>query len=117
MVKFENHLGVIDISHDYFVNLVQTAVTSCFGVAGMSSATAKQGFLERFHRKEPVDKGIRIRVKNQKLVIDLHILVTYGTNISAIVKSIMHKVRFTVEDKTGFAVARVNVFIDGMKTE
>ena len=38
-----------------------------------------------------------VRVRNQKLVIDLHILVAYGTNISAIVKSITHKVRFTVE--------------------
>ena len=56
-------------------------------------------------------------MRNQKLVIDLHILVAYGTNISAIVKSITHKVRFTVEEKTGFQVARVNVFIDGMRTD
>ena len=33
MVKFENHLGVIDISHDYFINLVGSAVVDCFGVA------------------------------------------------------------------------------------
>lgn len=117
MVKIENHLGVIDISHDYFVNLVGTVVTNCFGVAGMSATGAKQGFFERFTRREPADKGIRVRLKNQKLVVDLHILVTYGTNISAVVKSILHKVRFTVEEKTGFAVARVNVFVDGIKTQ
>ncbi len=118
MIKFENHLGVIDISHDYFVNLVGEAVISCFGVAAMAHTDTRQSLRDRL-RKTPdsIDKGIRIRVKNQKLVIDLHIIVTYGTNISAIVKSITHKVRFIVEDKTGFGVARVNVFIDGMKTE
>ena len=117
LVKFENHLGVIDVSQDYFVGLVGDAVVSCFGVAAMSNADVRQGLLERLLRRESPDKGIRVRVKNQKLYIDLHIIVSYGTNISAIVKSIMHKVRFTVEDKTGFQVARVNVFIDGMRTE
>lgn len=117
MIKFENHLGVIDISHEYFANLVGNAVVNCFGVAAMGNVSPQQSFIERIRRQEPVDKGIRVRVKNQKLVIDLHIIVSYGTNISAIVKSIMHKVRFTVEEKTGFEVSRVNVFVDGMKTE
>lgn len=117
MVKFENHLGVIDISHDYFVNIVGNATVSCFGVAAMSNADVKQGFIGKFTKKDNINKGIRVRVKNQKLVIDLHIIVSYGTNISAIVKSIMHKVEFTVQEKTGLSVARVNVFVDGMRTE
>lgn len=116
MIKMENHLGAIDISHEYFVNLVGNAVINCFGVAAMSTTGARQGLLQRLSRREIVDKGVRIRVKSQKLVIDLHIIVTYGTNISAIVKSIMHKVQYTVEEKTGFEVARVNVYIDGMKS-
>lgn len=115
MIKLENHLGVIDISHEYFVNLVGNAVVSCFGVAAMSTADVKQGFMQKVLKKESPNKGIRVRVKNQKLVIDLHIIVTYGTNISAIVKSIMNKVQYTVEEKTGFPVARVNVFVDGMQ--
>ena len=49
------------------------------------------------------------------LVIDLHIEVTYGVNITAIVRSIINKVRYTVSDATGFEVAKVNVFVDGMK--
>lgn len=115
MIKFENHLGVIDISHEYFVNLVGNAVVSCFGVAGMASTGATQGILQKFQKQDTLQKGIRVRIKNQKLIIDLHIIVTYGTNISAIVKSIMHNVQYTVEEKTGFDVARVNVFVDGMQ--
>lgn len=115
MIKLENHLGVIDISHEYFVNLVGNAVVNCFGVAAMSTVDAKQGLVQKLKKKETLDKGIRVRVKNQKLVIDLHIIVTYGTNISAIVKSIMHKVQYIVEEKTGFPVARVNVYVDGMQ--
>jgi len=117
MIKIENHLGTIDIAHDYFVNIVGNTVVNCFGVAAMSTAGAKQGFLQKIRKSENIDKGIRVRVKNQKLVIDLHIIVTYGTNISAIVKSIMHKVQYVVEENTGFSVGRVNVFVDGMHNE
>lgn len=115
MVRIENHLGVIDVSHSYFVNLVGNATVNCFGVAAMADAGVKQGLLTKIGIENGLEKGIRIRVRNQKLIIDLHIIVTYGVNISEIVKSIMHKVQFTVEEKTGFEVARVNVFVDGMK--
>ena len=61
--------------------------------------------------------GVSIRTRNGSLIIDLHIIVTYGINISAIVNSIMHKVSYTVEEVTGIPVEHVNVFVDGMKSE
>lgn len=115
MIQIENHLGVIDVSQDYLVRLIGNAVVSCFGVVGMSYADAKQGIFARLRREPQLDRGIRVRVRNQKLVIDLHIIVLYGTNISEIVKSIMEKVTYTVQENTGFPVARVNVFVDGMR--
>ncbi|MEG0570245.1 MAG: Asp23/Gls24 family envelope stress response protein [Oscillospiraceae bacterium] len=117
MVKIENHLGTIDVSTDYLVNLVGNTVVNCFGVAAMSATNPKQTFIERYVKANRLDKGIHIQYKAQKLVIELHIIVSYGTNIAAIVNSIMHKVQYTVEETTGFSVSRVNVFIDGMKTE
>ena len=68
-------------------------------------------------RKDVADKGVRVRSGNNCLAIDLHIAVTYGVNISAIVKSIVNKVRYTVEEATGFEVAKVNVFVDDMKAQ
>ena len=101
MIKFENHLGSIEISQDYFANLVGHAASECFGVAGMVD--------------EAQDKGVKVRTVAGGLVIDLHIAVTYGVNIAAIVKSIVNKVRYTVEEATGLQVAKVNVFVDDMK--
>lgn len=116
MVKMENHLGAIDISRNFFVNLVGATATSCFGVAGMSVSDPAQGLLRKFRKDYESSKGVKIRTRNGKLVIDLHIIVTYGTNISEIVKSIIHKVSYTVEDITGIHVQNVNVFVDGMRT-
>ncbi|MDF2568384.1 MAG: hypothetical protein K0R90_1840 [Oscillospiraceae bacterium] len=107
MVRYENHLGRIDISNDFFINLVGAAVTNCFGVAGMATTNATQGFknylnsIPFFGKKGVPEKGIRIRYTKSKLIVDLHIIVTYGTNVSAVVKSIMNKVKYAIEEVSG----------------
>ena len=111
MVRLKNHLGTIDMSQNFFVNLVGATATSCFGVADPA-----QGVLSKVFRSREASRGVKIRTRNGKLIIDLHIIVMYGTNVSAIVKSIMHKVSYTVEDVTGIQVDHVNVFVDGMRT-
>lgn len=116
MIKIENYLGVIEIHQHYFSELIGQTVTSCFGVAGMANSGASQdirAFL--FRRKNYLDKGVSVRAENGDLIIDLHIIVTYGVNIGTIVDSITNKVRYTVEQATGLQVIKVNVFVDGMK--
>ena len=58
---------------------------------------------------------MQVKSAGTDLVIDLHIFITYGVNISAIADSIVNKVRYTVEQATGLTVNHVNVFVDGMK--
>ena len=108
MIKIENYLGVIEIHQHYFSELIGQTVTSCFGVAGMANSGASQGL------RSP-DKGVGVRADGGDLIIDLHIIVTYGVNIGTIVDSITNKVRYTVEQSTGLGVKKVNVFVDGMK--
>lgn len=117
MIKIENHLGTIEISQEYFAKLVGYVAQECFGVAGMVFSNPSQGIRSVLSRKDVADKGVRVRSGNNCLAIDLHIAVTYGVNISAIVKSIVNKVRYTVEEATGFEVAKVNVFVDDMKAQ
>lgn len=116
MIKLKNHLGTIDISQSFFTNLVGSTATSCFGVAAMAVPRTASGFWKNRRNSSDEARGVRVRSRDGGLVIDLHIIVTYGTNISAIVKSIMHKVSYTVEDVTGIPVTHVNVYVDGMRT-
>lgn len=115
MISVDNHIGTITISKNYLVSLIGHTVTGCFGVAGMNFSGTKQGIFSIVDRNEGLDRGVRLITDGSRLIIDLHITVTFGTNISAIVDSITNKVRFAVEEATGLAVKKVNVFIDGMK--
>lgn len=115
MIKVENHIGKISVSRAYLKKLIGKTAMNCFGVVGMNDFGAKQNIRAKFVNTS-LDDGVVIREKDNKLVIDLHITVSYGVNISAISDSIVHKVRFAVENEAGIDVQKVNVFIDSMQS-
>lgn len=117
MVTVENHIGKITISEKYLTELVKHTVTGCFGVADICSIGTFRCALSALTGGKAFEKhkGVQIRTdKDGGLLIDLHIKVTYGTNVSAVVNSITHKVRFTVEEAIGTAVHQVSVYVDEM---
>ena len=116
MIRIENRLGTVIISSDYFTALVSKTASSCFGVSGMVVSGASQGFRSMTGAPLP-DKGVMVHAENGLLVIELHIEVVFGLNISEVVKSIVNEVRFAVEEATGLKVKKVNVCVDAMRYE
>lgn len=118
MIKIENPNGYIEITNNYFANLVGKAAQSCFGVTGMVESnpyrTLKNAIKQRVSGDNSSDQGVVVKSVNGDLIIDLHISVSYGVNISAIVESIVNKVRYTVEEATDLKVNKVNVYIDSL---
>ena len=115
MVKFENPLGTIEIDQDYFSELLGSIVPTCFGVVGMADRNAFQGVRSFLNRKTRyLDQGVSVRREPDGLVIELHIVVTYGLNIATVVQNLVEKVRYTVEEATGMKVKKVDVFVDSM---
>ena len=113
MIKIKNNLGTIGISTGYLRQLISSTAESCFGVAGMNAYGAKQG-VSAMLKRENTTKGVIIRQEGDELVVDLHITVTYGVNVGAIVDSIIHKVDYALTNEAGVAVKSVNVYVDEM---
>lgn len=117
MIKFENPNGYIEITNNYFSNLVGNTAQSCFGVTRMVNPNAYQSIKSVIKNKVDIDnhnQGVTVKSVNGSLVVDLHIAVSYGVNINAICDSIVNKVRYTVESATGLKVSQVNVYVDGL---
>lgn len=117
MIKLENPNGYIEVTNNYFANLVGKAAQSCFGVTGMVNSSPYQTIKSAIKSKvsgDNSDQGVIVKSINGNLVIDLHISVSYGVNINAIVDSIVNKVRYTVEEATDLKVSKVNVYIDAL---
>ena len=100
------------MTSDYFAGLVGAAAQSCYGVCGMETGGAGDSLKSLILGTNFPDKGVRVTEENGKLVIELHIKVTYGLNIAAIVRSITHKVKYAVEDATSLKVLRIDVCVD-----
>ena len=114
MIKINNYMGFIEISNRYFSNLIGKSVSECFGVKKMISSSIGQKIKNLVSKTDVANEGILVKNIDGKLFVDVHIEVSYGVNISAIVKSIISKVRYIVEDVTGLEVGKVNVYIDNI---
>lgn len=112
MVHFYNPLGKVSMTGEYFSGLVSAAATSCYGVAQMAATGPSDAVRGALFGQNLPDRGVRVTEEDGRLVIELHIKVTYGLNIAATVKSITHKVRYVVETATGLQVRRIDVSVD-----
>lgn len=114
MIKVNNHIGTIGVSARYLRTLISQTAQSCFGVAGMNYYGAVQSVKSFVKKDRAENSGVIIRQSGNKLVIDLHITVTYGVNVGAISESISHKVSYVLTERAGIEVESVNVFVDGL---
>ena len=119
MVVIRNHLGEIKMSKQFFSQLIGNTLVSCFGVVDTNTAGVLQSMtnsLRCIGKKDKMFEGVSVRSNNNKLIIDVHITVLYGVNVSSVINSIQHKIAFAVEDETGLEVEKVNVFVDGINS-
>jgi uncharacterized alkaline shock family protein YloU len=103
------HLGKIEISPAAVASLANHAVLKSYGVVGMSSRNLSQ--LLSCDSK----RGVRVRVEDGEVTIDLYVIIEYGTRISEVAHNIMENVNFAVEKALGVPVAQVNIHVQGLR--
>jgi len=119
MVTKRTHLGDITVTRQFFSELIGRTIVNCYGIVDMNADGVKQTLIDSIpflKKKRNVDKGVSFKVVRDKIYVELHITVMYGINVSSIVKSIQHKIKYAVEEETELSVERVDVFVDGIKT-
>lgn len=115
MIGYSNDLGKIHYSEEVLAKIVGLATMECYGVVGMVSKNAAEGFWELI-RVENLSKGVKLQFNDDnKLVVELFVMVEYGTKISVIANNIIQKVRYSVEGYTGLKVASVTVNVQAVR--
>ena len=114
MVGYSNELGNIHYSEEVLAKIVGLSTMECYGVVGMVSKNATEGLWELM-RIENLSKGVKLKVNEDKLVVELFVMVEYGTKISVIANNIIQKVRYSVENYTGLSVASVTVNVQAVR--
>ncbi|MEW5986273.1 MAG: Asp23/Gls24 family envelope stress response protein [Chloroflexota bacterium] len=106
-------LGTIDISPTAVATIASQAINQCYGVVGMASKNLVGGIAQALSRDSK--RGIEVAVTGEEIVIDVYVIVEYGTRIRAVAESIQNTVKFHVEKALGLPVKAVNVYVQGLR--
>lgn len=115
-IKVENEIGTIEINTDVIANIAGAAAIECYGLVGMASKSATSGIVDLLKR-EQLNKGIEVHVEEDGVIIDLYVIVQFGTKISVVANNIIEKVKYHVEKQTGVTVKNVNLNIEGVRVQ
>ena len=107
--------GKIIITAEAIATVAGVAALECYGLVGMCSRSRiRDGFIELLG-KENLSRGVQVQQSGNSVVIDLYIIVGYGTKISEVAQNIMEKVRYVVETLVDLTVEQVNVNVQGVR--
>ena len=112
--KTTNNSGQVTIENEVISKIAGFAAMDCYGIVGMAAKNVKDGLVQLLKR-ESLTKGIKTTINDNKISLDLHIIVEYATNIPAITDSIMSTVKYKVEDTVGLEVSQINIFVEGVR--
>jgi uncharacterized alkaline shock family protein YloU len=110
----ETRLGRVEVSPVAIAGLAGVAVLECYGVVGMSRPTLRSGLAEIL-QGESYRRGVQVRVVDQRIVIDLYVVLEYGVRVCEVAHNIMENVKFRVEKALGVPIQEVNVHVQGLR--
>lgn len=111
-----NSLGEIRINHSVVASIVRLAALEVTGVAAVGGGFV-DGIAEIFKTKGD-ERGVRVdedEVGDYR--IEIRVILRFGCELAAVAGNIQQSVAEQIEKMTSKNVARVNVIIDGVRTQ
>ena len=106
--------GKIEVSPKAISHMASRAAQRSYGVVGLASKNARPGLAELLHLDE-VSKGVEVSFQDGRVVVNLYVVIEYGTRLSEVARNIMSNVKFALESSLGVEVVQVNVTVQGIR--
>jgi uncharacterized alkaline shock family protein YloU len=113
-INASNH-GKVNIADDVIGVIGSIAAAEIEGVKSLSGTFSEE--IMSVMGKKSFNKGVRVEMENDVILIELSVIVDYGTKIHEIAKQVQENVKIAIESMTGFKVSAVNVFVEGINTK
>ena len=111
----QSHLGKIEISANAVATLAVETVLECYGVVGLAGKNRFEDWRRGLLNIDNAHHGVDVTIEDEGVVVDLFIIIEYGTRISEVARSVMHRVQYTLEQSLGMPVTAVNVHVQGLR--
>ena len=113
MSEKQASLGRIEVSPVAIASIVHEAVQSCYGVVGTATKDLAAGIANVLSQDSK--RGIVVHTQDEQIIIDVYVIIEYGTRIASVAHSVMNVIKFSVERALGLPVAEVNVHVEGLR--
>ena len=114
-VKIKTKDGLIDISNGVIATVVGGAATSNYGVVGMASKNAIRDGVDGILNRANYKRGVVVKSKDNKITVDVYIIVGYGLKLSEVSRNVQDSVKFNLKNQLGIDAKSVNVIVQGVK--
>lgn len=115
-VKIVNNMGVISIDNEIIESAAAMTVLDCYGIAGLADKDNKKKGAIIIDNDE-FSRGISLKIVDNTLNIDVHVIVNYGANIQSVGDNAIEAVKKKVGDIVGVKVGEVGIFVEGVAME
>ncbi|MDD3206165.1 MAG: Asp23/Gls24 family envelope stress response protein [Lachnospiraceae bacterium] len=110
----DTHMGNIVIDDDVIAKYAGSVAMECFGIVGMAAVNMKDEVVKLL-KLDSITRGISVTVNNNHLILDFHVIVSYGVSILAVSDNLISNVKYKVEEFTGLKIEKINIFIEGVR--
>lgn len=115
-IELATEYGKVFVTDEVVAVLAGSAALDCFGLVGMSSRNQLKDGIAELLRKDNLSRGVEVRRNEQGMLsIDLYIVVSYGTKISAVAHNVQTKVKYVLNEVAGLQVEVVNIHVQGVR--
>ncbi|MDI6703872.1 MAG: Asp23/Gls24 family envelope stress response protein [bacterium] len=101
------------IAEDVISTTAGLAALEVSGVAGIPSEVITG--VSKLLPKSQVGKRVKVEVKDDRLIIDVPVVIYYGFSIPTVVERIKMRVKDKIEHELGLEVGLVNVLVEGIQ--
>lgn len=115
MTDSQTDLGKINISPQAIATLTVQTVLEVYGVVGLAGKTKFDDWRHGWLHAKDAHHGVEVSMKEEGVVVDLYLIIEYGTRISEVAHSVMRRVRYVLEQQVGLPVSAVNVHVQGLR--
>ncbi len=102
----------IRISSEVIAVITSIVASDIPGISGLSGGVVG-GIAERLGRRD-MTRGIKVDVNEDRITIDLNVIVEYGKSIVESTEKLKKEIRSNVEKTTGLKVEAININVQGI---
>ncbi len=106
--------GKIEVSPHVVARVASAELMETYGIVGLTNKNVFHSFADLL-TKDKASKGVEVQMTPDGALLDLYVVVQYGTRISEVAAGAISRLKYALEEKLGVPVKAINVHIQGVR--